>query len=72
MYLFLYETFYVEGVPTPKVLAYDDACHLSKFMINRFSTSFFAQWLCNDAHCGVKIFCDRFHFPNHKSCAAML
>ena len=72
VYLFLYDTFYLEQVPPPKVLAYDDACHLSKFLINRIQdkNSAFAEWLILDSKAGVKIVCDRFHFPNHKSCVA--
>ena len=67
VYLFLYEAFYVQQVPTPRVLAYDDACHLSKFFINRLDTSAFAQWLVRKEHQGVEIYVDRFHFVNHKS-----
>ena len=56
------------NVPLPKVVAYDDGCHLLKFLKNRadpcggnYGYSKFAHWLLTF----VLIVVDRFHFPNH-------
>ena len=71
MHLFLYEAFARDKLPAPKVLCYDDACHLLQFLRNRchraeeFGYSKFACWFLYVKQ--VKIVCDRFHFPNHKN-----
>ena len=49
--LFLYEVYARDKLPVPKVLCYDDACHLLQFLRNRclraaeFGYSKFAYWL---------------------------
>jgi hypothetical protein len=58
----LYEIFFAYNIPPPRVLAYDDACHLLKYLQNREDRSDFAKWLL--AH--VKFVVDRFHWLNHK------
>lgn len=71
VHLFLYEVFFRDGLPVPKVLCYDDACHLLLYLRNRsgdhekYGYSKFAWWLLY--HKAVKVVCDRFHFPNHKN-----
>ena len=60
---FLFEAYSVDKIQKPKVFAYDDACHLKKFLLNRQATSPLARFLLKD----MEIVCDRFHFPNHKS-----
>jgi len=32
---FLFQAYHVDGIVKPKVLCYDDACHLKKFLLNR-------------------------------------
>ena len=68
MHDFLYEAYYVDRIRRPKVLAYDDACHLAKFFLNRIGKSAFVDWLfAPDPETGhiLRVVCDRFHFPNH-------
>ena len=71
MHLFLYTVFFRDKLPVPKVLCYDDACHLLLFLRNRagdhakYGYSKFAWWLLYAKQ--VKVVCDRFHFPNHKN-----
>ena len=66
VHLFLFEAFFVHGLKdsAPQVFAYDDACHLLKFLKNRVEKSIFAHWLLKVMK--IWIVCDRFHFPNHK------
>ena len=67
----LYQAYYVDNIPKPRVIVYDDACHLKKFLINRLKRTWFVPWLLTippalgGGH--VDIVCDKFHFPNHKS-----
>ena len=69
VHLFLYEVFARDRLPVPRVICYDDACHLLLFLKNRyeraeeFGYSKFAYWLLYLK--SVKICCDRFHFKNH-------
>ena len=57
------ELFSKHGVPPPTVLAYDDACHLLKFLQSaKRCSSAFTSWLLAK----VKFVVDRFHWPNHK------
>ena len=65
VHLFLFEIFFVHGLKErpPTVFAYDDACHLKKFLLKRLATSRFARWLLREKM--IQIVCDRFHFPNH-------
>jgi hypothetical protein len=58
---FLFEAYHKDGIVKPKVLVYDDACHLLKFLRNRPNSL-----LCRTLLRGMAIVCDRFHFPNHK------
>ena len=59
---FLFQAYHVDGIVKPKVLCYDDACHLKKFLLNRPNSP-----LCRALLRGMEIVCDRFHFPNHRS-----
>ena len=59
---FLFEAYHKNGIKKPKVLVYDDACHLKKFLLNRPNSI-----LCRTLLRGMEIVCDRFHFPNHTS-----
>jgi len=59
---FLFQAYRVDKIQPPKVLVYDDACHLKRFLINR-PTSQLSRWLLSK----MVVYCDRFHFPNHKS-----
>ena len=59
---FLFEAYHKEGIVKPKVLVYDDACHLKKFLLNRPDSV-----LCRTLLRSYEIVCDRFHFPNHVS-----
>ena len=66
VHLFLFQVFFQHQLPPPEVLAYDDACHLSMFLINRlgrFGRSILAVYLLV-VH-KVKIVVDRFHWKNH-------
>ena len=47
VHLFLLKMFYVYKVPPPKVLSYDDGCHLKKFLENRAvkDGARFAAWV---------------------------
>ena len=69
---FLKKVFFKWKLPVPKVLAYDDACHLLRFLRNRagerkhqYGYSDFAWWLLH--YKKVKLVVDRFHFKNHKA-----
>lgn len=62
LHYFLFEAYHKNGITKPKVLVYDDACHLLKFLQNRPNSI-----LCRALLRGMEICCDRFHFPNHKS-----
>ena len=63
VHLFLLELFAKHEVPLPTVLAYDDACHLLKFLKGaKRCSSRFTAWLLAK----VKFVVDRFHWPNHK------
>jgi len=65
---FMYEAYYVNQIPRPLVWAYDDACHLKKYCINRLNVGWFLCWLLSSENGPTRcIVCDRFHFPNHKS-----
>ena len=67
---FLYEAYMVDEIRKPRVLGYDDACHLKKFMLLRKDSSSFVKWLFTvDPDTGhmFDIRCDRFHFRNHTS-----
>ena len=59
---FLFEAYHMNKIVSPKVLVYDDACHLKKFCQNR-PQSPLCQWILG----AFPICCDRFHFPNHTS-----
>ena len=63
VHLFLFAVFFIAKVPPPKVLAYDDACHLLKFWQLREAKSAFVQWLFH--HQKMQLVVDRFHFRNH-------
>ena len=65
---FMYEAYYVNHIPRPLVWAYDDACHLKKYLINRVNVGWFVRWLITGVDGTFRsVFCDRFHYPNHKS-----
>ena len=68
VHAFLYAVFYIHGVPPPRVLAYDDACHLLRWWQLREKRSKFIAWLLSFLM--VQLVVDRFHFKNHvgKSC----
>ncbi|EOD21851.1 hypothetical protein EMIHUDRAFT_255200 [Emiliania huxleyi CCMP1516] len=51
------------GVVPPKVLAYDDACHLHGFWHRRRPCSPWLCWLLST----IKLVVDRFHFRNHNA-----
>ena len=66
------------GIEPPKVLAYDDACHLHRFWHRRKESSPWINWLLSK----ITLVVDRFHFRNHdadycrkyvdpKKCAAL-
>ena len=66
VHLFLYTIFMEHGLPPPEVLVYDDACHLSMFLINRlgrFGRSILAAFLLS--YHRVKIAVDKLHWKNH-------
>ena len=71
VHLFLCKIFFRWKLPVPKVLVYDDACHLLAFLMNRvdraeqFGYSKFAWWLLK--YKAVKLVVDRFHWRNHKN-----
>ena len=55
IHLFLLKVFHVYGVPPPKVLGYDDACHLKKFLENRADKdgATFARWVLDNMDLAV-------------------
>jgi hypothetical protein len=66
VHLFLYTLFFIHQLQPPAVLAYDDGCHLSMFLLNRlgrFGTSILSVFLLQ-LH-KVKIKVDKFHWKNH-------
>ena len=66
VHLFLYTIFFIHQLEPPAVLAYDDGCHLSMFLLNRlgrFGTSILAVFLLQLQK--VKIMVDKFHWKNH-------
>ena len=66
VHLFLYQVFIEAGLPPPAVLAYDDGCHLSMYLLNRlgrFGRSVLAVYLL--VYHKVKIVVDKFHWKNH-------
>ena len=60
---FLYAVFCIHGITPPKVLAYDDACHLLRWWQLRSYMSKFIRWLLDEKK--VQLVVDRFHFKNH-------
>ena len=66
VHLFLYQVFFLHGLEPPAVLAYDDACHLSMYLLNRlkrFGRSALAVFIL--VHMKMKIVVDKFHWRNH-------
>lgn len=66
VHLFLYQVFFLHGLEPPQVLAYDDACHLSMYLLNRlqrFGRSALAVFIL--LHVKMKIVVDKFHWRNH-------
>ena len=70
VHAFLYAVFCLHGVSPPRVLGYDDACHLLRWWQLREAQSKFIQWLLSFKL--MKVVVDRFHFRNHvgKFCKA--
>ena len=71
------QAYYLNKIPLPAVLVYDDACHLAKFLRNRLNSLFVKFLLFSARKAGgvgevgsafrvMQIKVDRFHFPNHK------
>ena len=66
VHLFLYMAFFLHSLEPPEVLAYDDACHLSMYLLNRlgrFGRSVLAVYLI--IKCKIHIVVDKFHWKNH-------
>ena len=66
VHLFLYTAFFRNQLPPPQVLAYDDACHLGMFLLNRlgrFGNSVVAWFLLVKEK--VELCVDRYHWRNH-------
>ena len=55
------------GGTTPKFVPASSKGRGLRHALFRLKTSWFAQWLVLKSKQGVEIYCDRFHFPNHKS-----
>ena len=61
VHAFFYAIMYLHHVAPPKVIAYDDACHLLRFWQLREAKSTFVSWVLNS----LELVVDRFHFRNH-------
>lgn len=61
VHAFFYAIMYLHQVAPPKVIAYDDACHLLRFWQLREAKSTFVSWVLKS----LELVVDRFHFRNH-------
>lgn len=61
VHAFFYAIMHLHRISPPKVIAYDDACHLLRFWQLREAKSKFVAWVLNV----LVLVVDRFHFRNH-------